>query len=264
MKDASSSSKTAANVPSKAAKRVQPIEVIEIESDDEDPSDEEEKFEAELRRAMALSKVDSVPSTAASSRPASIPPSTAQVNATPALTNNPLLFDRKKLEEERLARQKRLRPEIQQSTANASDEDDDEDDERQRDNGAKRQRLSSSLPSARRANATSSSDRRAMTSNAAGSSSNPQESLFWNGELRQTANKHVDADKDTRPLFRLTEIIGQVSRMFCVATILLTRPQKDDITFAILSAYVVDQAWIYQLFEIRTPVILVAQDAQGI
>ena len=35
--------------------------------------------------------------------------------------------------------------------------------------------------------------------------------MFWDGELRQTANMHVDKEKDTKPVFRLTEILGEVS-----------------------------------------------------
>ena len=36
------------------------------------------------------------------------------------------------------------------------------------------------------------------------------DTMFWNGEIRQTANKHVDQDKNTKPTFRLSEIIGKV------------------------------------------------------
>ena len=36
----------------------------------------------------------------------------------------------------------------------------------------------------------------------------------WDGELRQTANRFVDKDKDSRPTFRISEIIGPVSVVF--------------------------------------------------
>lgn len=34
--------------------------------------------------------------------------------------------------------------------------------------------------------------------------------FFWDGELRQTANAHADRYKDTRPVFRLHDILGEV------------------------------------------------------
>jgi tyrosyl-DNA phosphodiesterase-1 len=41
--------------------------------------------------------------------------------------------------------------------------------------------------------------------------------VFWDGELRQTANAHVELGRngeDGRPIFRLSQIIGDVSRFF--------------------------------------------------
>ena len=40
-----------------------------------------------------------------------------------------------------------------------------------------------------------------------------EEGLFWDGEIRQTANKHVERGKngeDGKPVWRLSEIIGDV------------------------------------------------------
>ena len=42
------------------------------------------------------------------------------------------------------------------------------------------------------------------------SASANQPPMFWKGEIRQTANMHVDPKKDTKPTFRLSEIIGEV------------------------------------------------------
>jgi tyrosyl-DNA phosphodiesterase-1 len=41
--------------------------------------------------------------------------------------------------------------------------------------------------------------------------------VFWDGELRQTANAHVETGRngdDGRPVFRLSQIIGDVSPVF--------------------------------------------------
>ncbi|EPQ56055.1 phospholipase D/nuclease [Gloeophyllum trabeum ATCC 11539] len=69
------------------------------------------------------------------------------------------------------------------------------------------------------------------------------EPLFWDGELRQTANKHVDPKKDTQPTFRLSEIIGK----------------KSELSFALVSSYALMLPWLYEFFNPSTPVILVAQ-----
>lgn len=158
---------------------------------------------------MQLSKMDSGPSSATSSRPTSTPP----VQPSQAQPMSMILSDRKKLEAERLARLKRLRPDIaqaQESRGGASDEDDEDVDERAGDRTAKRQRLLSALPSSHHTNAASSSTRVNANPTASGSKTG-QDGFFWEGELRQTANRHVDRDKDTRPVFRLSEIIGPVS-----------------------------------------------------
>ncbi|KDQ19959.1 hypothetical protein BOTBODRAFT_152571 [Botryobasidium botryosum FD-172 SS1] len=67
--------------------------------------------------------------------------------------------------------------------------------------------------------------------------------LFYDGEVRQTANRHADPAKDTKPLFRLTEIFGDTSTL----------------SFAILTSYVSDTSWIYGLLPPTLPVIFVGQ-----
>ncbi|KAI6041821.1 tyrosyl-DNA phosphodiesterase-domain-containing protein [Pisolithus marmoratus] len=72
--------------------------------------------------------------------------------------------------------------------------------------------------------------------------------LFWDGDLRLITNLHCTPRQDDKPTFGLTEVLGP----------------KSQITFAIISSFVVSVPWIYQFFEPRTPVILVAQpDSSG-
>ncbi|RPD63488.1 phospholipase D/nuclease [Lentinus tigrinus ALCF2SS1-6] len=58
---------------------------------------------------------------------------------------------------------------------------------------------------------------------------------------------HVDKQKDTRPVFRLTEIISP----------------KEDIEFAIVSAFCWNFAWMYQMFDHKTAVIAVDHNPRG-
>ncbi|KAL5478752.1 hypothetical protein ACEPAI_2029 [Sanghuangporus weigelae] len=71
--------------------------------------------------------------------------------------------------------------------------------------------------------------------------------VFWDGELRQIANRLVDRDKDTGPTFRLSEIIGP----------------KSEITLAILSSYSNNMDWLYTFFDPTTPIIVVNQPGDG-
>ncbi|KIJ62339.1 hypothetical protein HYDPIDRAFT_30594 [Hydnomerulius pinastri MD-312] len=71
--------------------------------------------------------------------------------------------------------------------------------------------------------------------------------LFWDGELRPTANRHIEPRADGKATFRLTEVLGP----------------RSDISFAIISAYCTSVSWIYESFHPSTPVILVAQPDQS-
>ncbi|KAI6046630.1 hypothetical protein EDC04DRAFT_1486317 [Pisolithus marmoratus] len=72
--------------------------------------------------------------------------------------------------------------------------------------------------------------------------------LFWDGELRPITNLHRTPRRDDKLTFGFAEVLGP----------------KSQITFAIVSPFVVSVPWIYQFFEPRTPVILVAQpDSSG-
>jgi hypothetical protein len=43
---------------------------------------------------------------------------------------------------------------------------------------------------------------------------NEDAEVFWDGELRQTANAHVEVGHNGRQVFRLSQIIGDVSSVF--------------------------------------------------
>ncbi|KIJ27246.1 hypothetical protein M422DRAFT_236189 [Sphaerobolus stellatus SS14] len=78
-------------------------------------------------------------------------------------------------------------------------------------------------------------------------SKDKSQSLFWNGELRQTSNLHVDPRKDAKPIFSLPSILGDTS----------------DLEFAILSSYSTPEpSWVYSFFPISVPVILVGQPSE--
>ncbi|KIY69520.1 phospholipase D/nuclease [Cylindrobasidium torrendii FP15055 ss-10] len=79
------------------------------------------------------------------------------------------------------------------------------------------------------------------------SSSKPTDPLFFEGELRPTAVSGGEPRLDGKPTFRLSEVLGN----------------KSDISFAILSSYASDIAWMHGFFEHGTPVIFVDQPDQG-
>ena len=223
---------------------------------------------------MEASKADAEKSESAPARDqasgSSTPTSSSVQEATPPPPTRPgstFLFDRAQMERERLARQKRLRPDIVQNTDGGGGEDEEESVEDTR--SAKRQRVSSStVPT--RTNVVSSSTKPSMRTTAAtGMSTAPSgpdtgEGIYLEGELRQTANKHVEAAKDKRPLFRLTDVLAPVGttdhdNYSSVDQIF----QRNEISFAIVSAYVINLPWFYGFFNRDTPVIVATHDPSG-
>lgn len=201
------------DVPGPAA-RLKETEVIEI-SDDEDedpnrPGREETRFQEELQRAIEASEKEERRREA--SQPAvQATPTSSSGGPSPATS---FLSERAIMEQERLARQKRLRPDL------------DVDGSPSMDDGAhksKRQHLSPSAAETRRADVraySSATSSRAVSSTSAAASMAPRtissrspEQWFWNGEMRQIANAHVDRAKDTKPTFRLSDILAPVSCM---------------------------------------------------
>lgn len=200
-------------------KRAANPEVIDLSEDAEEEEvidDEEARFQAEIQRAIEQSKREAK-STTGKPSPGSATPTATVTTEAPATA---FLSERAQLEKERLERLKRQRPDLHRESTTVV-VDDDSDDEQEQARGAKRQHLSSSHTGAYRANthASSSSSSQGTTAAASArarpvagsSSSSSTQNIFWKGELRQTANKHVDPQKDKRPVFRLTEIISPVS-----------------------------------------------------
>jgi hypothetical protein len=108
------------------------------------------------------------------------------------------LSDRAKLEEERLARQKRLRPDIFQ--------DDDNEEGEGASRPVKRQHIPSLLP-----DGGADLDSRLCSLLKETDLGNYQGAVYWDGEVRQTACIMSEPRKDERQTFRLSEIIGNVS-----------------------------------------------------
>lgn len=93
------------------------------------------------------------------------------------------------MERERLARQKRLRKEAGL----------DDDEERPH------------LPSEGSSKIPSNKKSKSATNSTAPTTSIPTiDQIFWEGEVRQIANKYAEPREDGRPTFRLTEILGNV------------------------------------------------------
>ena len=173
----------------------------------------EQQFQADLQRALQESQ--------SQSQSVSQPIPQTVVVDTPAKPSN-FLSERAQLERERLARQKRLRGDTDDrnpsrgptpSTSTADSEDYESDDNGLGKPAAKRQHLAT--PRQGRILQQSKSKQSAKVINesskpsASSSTSTNQPQMFWRGEIRQTANMHVDP-KDTKPTFRLSEIIGEV------------------------------------------------------
>ncbi|KIJ10133.1 hypothetical protein PAXINDRAFT_86497, partial [Paxillus involutus ATCC 200175] len=202
-------------------------DVVPVDALDE----EEERFQAELQRAIEASKSQ------ASQSSTSIPSGSV-----------PFLSERAQLEKERLERLKCLHNESNDQEAGL---------EKSQPPPVKRQHLSSAhertdhrinqFPSI----ITSSSSSASLEEKPKAKSSNVTTpvmgQLFWDGELRPTANRHSQPREDGRATFRLTEILGP----------------KIDISFAIISSYSTSVSWIYEFFDPYTPVILISQPDQS-
>lgn len=162
----------------------------------ENDDNEEARFQADLARAIAVSKLDLSPATSIASLSSdcsqiedlkSAPPFTAQSNST-------FLKERAQLEQERLARLKRLRDEPHPQNTEPP--------------------LKRPTPSREVSSAPAS---QAGPSQRGSQAVDEGVEVFWDGELRQTANAHVELGRngeDGRPIFRLSQIIGDVSWFF--------------------------------------------------
>ncbi|KAF8547998.1 phospholipase D/nuclease [Imleria badia] len=203
--------------------------------------DEEQQFQKDLHRALEASKFKHQEQHAAD-------PTKTQTMLNPGSTSASLgstsfLSERAQLEKERLARLKRYRGE----------NDDHENTEgRSQQLPVKRPHLSSVKPTDRRVNQLQSTPSISSIHGGFDSKTVKQavpviDQLFWDGELRPTANKHSLPREDGKATFRLSEVLGP----------------KTDISFAIISSYSTSVSWIYEFFDPRTPVILVSQPDQS-
>ncbi|KAI9431173.1 phospholipase D/nuclease [Lactarius indigo] len=197
-----------------------------VANDDED--DEDARFRADLVRALAASKEIASPANSVitlssdSDSDQAIAPAAA---APPSVSA--FLTERAQLEQERLARLKRLRGDSEDT------------------NGAAPPPPKRPTPSRTTSSSPDSQDGRRRKGKEV--ADDPEEAeVFWTGELRQTANKHVDPRRngeDGKPIFRLSQIIGD----------------KSQIELAIISTYALQLSWIYAFFSPSTPVVLVTQ-----
>ncbi|PPR00298.1 hypothetical protein CVT24_004588 [Panaeolus cyanescens] len=221
-------------------------EIIDLATT-EDEVDDEARFERELQKAIVASQMEQahakpdIPTSISEKAQEKQPEQPLAQARTPM---SAFMAERALLEKERLARQKRLRPESFSTSNQDDDDEDDEDEYDTREPPAKRQNVSSCSSFSSRSNIRG-------RSGAQPSQEVPTiNQVFWNGELRQTATRYADPRADGKPTFRLTEVLGP----------------KSDLEFAIVSSYSLDWGWIYPFFDPSVPVIMVAQpdsSAQG-
>lgn len=167
-------------------------------SDSED--DDDDQFQSELLQAIQVSKTESSRATTQSVH--NPEPLSQSARSTPAAS---FLSERAQMERERLERLKRVRGQ-------------DADDGGRMSPLAKKQHIPSEMHANGRANIASASSSSVPSSSSASSRSASttinniptSEQLFWNGELRPTANKHCQPRQDGKSTFRLTEVLGSV------------------------------------------------------
>ncbi|KAG9078650.1 hypothetical protein FRC06_008259, partial [Ceratobasidium sp. 370] len=156
--------------------------------------------------------------------------------------------ERAKLEQERIARQKMLRPDLDKKRKKGTDDDDGSGDT----DGRPSKRPSPSLTSS---SSGSNPKGKSKATSLTGSFNVPDSNgFFWYGAIRQTANKHTIPSQDTKPVFRLMEILPPPNTG--------SSNPNNTLSFAIVSSYSLDLPWLYSLFSPNVPVILVAQPGQ--
>jgi len=170
-----------------------------VESGDEE--DEELQFQADLKRALEASK-------SAISREArpqcnsesstNLSRVTAGVRGSTSSNAFTFLAERAQMEKERQERQRHL---LEQQGKVAAHREEDKDVSDVEEPHAKRQRLTASH----------SINVSSRNSKASPPSTSDTDSIFWNGEFRQTATRHADPRMDNMATFRLTEVLGQVA-----------------------------------------------------
>ncbi len=177
-------------------------EAIVIDSDDEEV---QSQYDRDMLAAIEASKAEasanvniglSVNSTESTTPTLTPAPTTPLPTTTPLLSS--FMSERAALEEARLQRQKRRQDQMNENKDSAP---------------RKKQRVSPSLSEDSETVQVSTSTAFSSSSKLASKSSEP---LFWQGIIRQIANAHVDPRKDTKPTFRLSEIITSVRVALCL------------------------------------------------
>jgi tyrosyl-DNA phosphodiesterase 1 len=155
--------------------------------------DSEARFQADLARAIAASKANSSPATSIASLSSDsvqiVDPGSVPSSAIATYSGSSFLAERAQLEQERLARLKRLHE----------------------------PHLESTEPQPKRRTPSRATSRappyQAVQSRGGKEATDEATEVFWDGELRQTANKHVEPGRngeDGTLVFRLSHIIGDV------------------------------------------------------
>ena len=175
-----------------AAARVQanPI-LISDEEEVDNEGDEDAEFQRQIQRAIEASKAEG-----SASAMLSDPSKGAQPRAEDAgSATSTFLSERALMERDRLERQKRLRPDTSFEEKGES---------------SKRQQLASTFET----HVNGKTKASVSTSGASRSNSTPNiptiDQVFWEGEVRQVANRFTEPRKDGRPTFRLTDVLGKV------------------------------------------------------
>ncbi|KAJ9120487.1 hypothetical protein QFC24_005160 [Naganishia onofrii] len=167
------------------------------------------------------------------------PPSTETAQPTSADSSSaksPFLLDRAAMERERLARQKRLRGDVNAPNSSSSDEESDEDEPDHNGElekrGAKRRKLDEKVERST-AQASSSANNHAEGKHAQYTSSryfsNSNQELFLKGEVRPTWNEYA---RDDRKRFKIQDVIGDT----------------EDLALVITASFCHDPEWINQHF----------------
>jgi tyrosyl-DNA phosphodiesterase-1 len=177
-------------------------EVIDLISDSEDEKDK--KTSIKRKRVSEPPIPQSSQSSNKAAKAPTNPTSSQQPIQPPSSQASSFLSERAKLERERRERQKRLRPDVHANKNDNADDEDEHEDTGLREPPAKRQHLSSS-------GIGPNNGHYPFSSSISSQGISTIDQVFWDGELRQTANYHADPRGDGRPTFRLTEILGQVS-----------------------------------------------------
>jgi tyrosyl-DNA phosphodiesterase-1 len=169
-----------------------------------------------IEKPRPIQPIAATPSPATLDKP---PPSTETAQPTSAdslSAKSPFLVDRAAMERERLARQKRLRGDVNTPNSSSSDEESDEDEPDHNvesgKRGAKRRKLDEKVERST-AQASSSANNHAEGKHVqytpSRSLSNSNQELFLKGEVRPTWNEYA---RDDRKRFKIQDVIGDVSR----------------------------------------------------